>query len=90
MPDNCFVESFNRRLRDECLNEHLLRSYRLAREIIEDWRIDNNLHQPRTSLDGLTSNEFATRSAVSATPGKSPSRAVQNRVPRQYVNRANL
>ena len=64
MPDNCFVESFNRRLRDECLNEHLLRSYRLAREIIEDWRIDNTLPQPRTSLDGLTPNEFATRSAM--------------------------
>ena len=70
MQDNCFVESFNRRLRDECLNEHLLRSYRLAREIIEDWRIDNNLHQPRTSLDGLTPWEYHQRSVEHQTPNR--------------------
>lgn len=50
------------RLRDECLNEHLFRSYRHAREIIEDWRIDYNLYRPHTSLDGLTPNEFTIRS----------------------------
>jgi putative transposase len=61
---NGFVESFNGRLRDECLNEHLLTSYRHAREIIEDWRIDYNLNRPHTSLDGLTPNEFATRSTM--------------------------
>ncbi len=59
---NGFVESFNGRLRDECLNEHLFISYRHAREIIEDWRDDYNLNRPHTSLDGLTSNEFAPRS----------------------------
>ena len=37
---NGFVESFNGRLRDECLNEHLFRSYRHAREIIEEWRCE--------------------------------------------------
>lgn len=61
---NGFVESFNGRLRDECLNEHLFRSFRHAREIIEKWRIDYNLHRPHTSLDGLTPNEFATRSQL--------------------------
>ncbi len=61
---NGLVESFNGRLRDECLNEHLFRSYRHAREIIETWRIDYNLHRPHTSLDGLTLNEFATRFGV--------------------------
>ena len=59
---NGFVESFNGRLRDECLNEHLFCSFRYAREIIEDWRVDYNLHRPHTSLDGLTPNEFATLS----------------------------
>ena len=59
---NGFVESFNGRLRDECLNEHLFRSYRHARDIIEDWRRDYNLNRPHTSLDGLTPIEFATRS----------------------------
>tara|TARA_B100001109_G_C18805381_1_gene446952 strand:- start:27 stop:848 length:822 start_codon:yes stop_codon:yes gene_type:complete len=61
---NGFVESFNGRLRDECLNEHLFTSYRHAREIIEEWRIDYNLNRPHTSLDGLTPSEFATRSAM--------------------------
>jgi putative transposase len=49
---NGFVESFNGRLRDECLTEHLLRSYRHACDIIEDWRTDYDLNRP-TSLDGL-------------------------------------
>jgi putative transposase len=60
---NGFVESFNGRLRDECLNEHLFRSYRHARATIEDWRVDYNVNRPHTSLDGLTPLEYATRSA---------------------------
>jgi len=59
---NGFVESFNGRLRDECLDEHLFRSFTHAREIIENWRCDYNLKRPHTSLDGLTPKEFATRS----------------------------
>jgi putative transposase len=59
---NGFVESFNGRLRDECLNEHLFTSYQHARKIIEAWRMDYNLNRPHTSLNGLTPNEFATRS----------------------------
>jgi putative transposase len=37
---NGFVESFNGRLRDECLNEHLFTSLKEARKIIEEWRTD--------------------------------------------------
>lgn len=59
---NGLVESFNGRFRDECLNEHLFASYRHAREIIENWRLDYNLNRPHTSLDGLTPHQFATRS----------------------------
>ena len=58
---NGFVESFNGRLRDECLNEHLFRSLRDAKQIIEDWRIDYNTHRPHTSLGGFTPREFANR-----------------------------
>jgi len=58
---NGFVESFNGRLRDECLNEHLFSSYRQAQHVIEEWRIDYNQNRPHTSLDGLAPNEFATR-----------------------------
>jgi putative transposase len=59
---NAFVESFNGRLRDECLNEHLFHGLRGAREIVEDWRADYNAARPHTSLGGLTPTEFATRS----------------------------
>jgi putative transposase len=59
---NAFAESFIGRLRDECLNEHLFRSVRHAREIIEEWRIDYNHARPHTSLQGLTPAEFAKRS----------------------------
>ena len=36
---NAYVESFNGRLRDECLNEHLFANLSEARQIIEAWRI---------------------------------------------------
>jgi putative transposase len=58
---NGFVESFNGRFRDECLNEHLFSSLASARRIIEAWRIDYNTERPHTSLDGLTPAAFATR-----------------------------
>ena len=58
---NGFIESFNGRLRDECLNEHLFSNLAQAREIIEAWRIDYNTKRPHTSLGGLTPTEFATR-----------------------------
>lgn len=58
---NGFVESFNGRFRDECLNEHLFSSLAAARRIIEAWRIDYNTARPHTSLDGLTPAAFATR-----------------------------
>ncbi len=59
---NGFVESFNGRLRDECLNEHLFTSYKHARNIIEEWRADYNHNRPHSSLNWLTPIEFATRS----------------------------
>ncbi len=58
---NGFIESFNGRLRDECLNEHLFRNLKEAIDIIEAWRIDYNTARPHTSLGGLTPAEFATR-----------------------------
>ena len=39
---NCLVESFKGRFRDECPNEHWFLSMRPAREVIESWRIKNN------------------------------------------------
>ena len=59
---NGFVESFNGRLRDEYLNEHLFSSYAQAQRIIETWRNDYNHNRPHTSLNGLTPIEFVNRS----------------------------
>jgi len=56
--DNSFIESFNGRFRDECLNDHWFVSLDEARKIIEDWRIDYNNERPHTSLGNLTPEEF--------------------------------
>jgi putative transposase len=56
--ENAFIESFNGRLRDECLNVHQFASLAEAQAIIEAWRVDYNLHRPHSSLGHLTPNEF--------------------------------
>jgi putative transposase len=56
---NAFIESFNSRLRDECLNEHVFLSLAEARETIEAWRHDYNHLRPHSSLGALTPTEFA-------------------------------
>ncbi len=56
--ENAFIESFNGRWRDECLNIHQFRSLEEARAIIEAWRLDYNQHRPHSSLGHLTPNEF--------------------------------
>ena len=56
---NAFVESFNSKLRDECLNEHVFLSLAEARETIEAWRHDYNHRRPHSSLGALTPAEFA-------------------------------
>lgn len=56
--ENAFIESFNGRLRDECLNEHWFVSLQDAREKIEAWRLDYNGSRPHSSLGHLTPEEF--------------------------------
>ena len=48
--ENNFIESFNGRLRDECLNTHLFWSIEDACEKIEAWRVDDNTERPHTAL----------------------------------------
>jgi putative transposase len=67
---NGLVESFNGRLRDECLNEHLFESLRHARVLIAAWRHDYNHNRPHTSLDGLTPIEFHNRSTMDQNPNR--------------------
>lgn len=58
--ENAFIESFNSRFRDECLNEHVFRSLEDAKRKIESWRKEdyNELH-PHSSLGMKSPNEFA-------------------------------
>ena len=58
---NAYVESFNGRFRDECLNEHWFLSMRHAREVIATWRQEYNEERPHSSLDDQTPKEFAER-----------------------------
>jgi len=63
---NAYVESFNSRLRDECLNEHWFTSLEHARAVIETWRCEYNEQRPKKSLGGLTPAEYAKQLAVKA------------------------
>jgi putative transposase len=60
--ENAFIESFNGRLRDECLNSHWFRSLREARRDIELWRLDYNQVRPHSRLGDLPPEVFAARS----------------------------
>jgi putative transposase len=55
---NAYVESFNGRLRDECLNEHWFFSLSQARETIETWRVDYNAVRPHSALGDVPPEEF--------------------------------
>jgi len=57
--ENAYIESFNGKFRDECLNEHWFISMAHARQVIEAWRIEYNTEQTHSSLDDLTPEEFA-------------------------------
>ena len=57
--ENAYIESFNGRLRDECLNGNEFLSLREAQNIIESWREDYNDKRPHGSLGHLTPTEFA-------------------------------
>ena len=56
---NAFIESFNGRLRDECLNETLFTSLAHARAVLNVWKEDYNHVRPHTSLGGITPAEAA-------------------------------
>jgi putative transposase len=56
---NSFIESFNGRFRDECLNANWFENLADARRKIEAWRVDYNQHRPHSSLAYRTPEEFA-------------------------------
>jgi len=63
--ENGYIESFNGRLRDECLNVHLFFGLDDARQKLEAWRMDYNTTRPHRSLGQMTPTEYvATRSGL--------------------------
>jgi putative transposase len=63
---NAYIESFNGRFRDECLNEHVFRNLAHARAVIAQWRSDYNVERPHSSLNYETPREFAARCRAQA------------------------
>lgn len=61
--ENAYVESFNGKFRDECLNEHWFVSLADAQAVIEAWRIDYNTVRPHSSIGDVTPEQFARASA---------------------------
>jgi putative transposase len=76
--ENAFVESFNGRFRDECLNQHWFVSLPDAQQIITAWRQDYNQVRPHSSLGYLPPADFARElglqppTAASAPPPETP------------------
>jgi putative transposase len=68
--ENAYVESFNGKFRDECLNEHWFVSLADAKAIIEVWRVDYNTVRPHGSLGQLT------RRPTPQPPARTPSQGV--------------
>ena len=66
--DNAAIESFNGRLRDECLNVHWFDSLEDASRKIERWRQDYNANHTHRAVKGLSPNEYA-RQAMSPAAG---------------------
>jgi putative transposase len=70
--ENCFIESFNGRLRDECLNESWFVDLRDAQRTIEMWRVEYNVARPHSGLANRTPAEF-TRALAENRPPHLPS-----------------
>lgn len=69
---NAYIESFNGRLRDECLNENWFLNLHHARVLIEAWRREYNEERPKKALGGLTPAAYARQlamNAVTVSPG---------------------
>lgn len=69
---NAYIESFNGRLRDECLNEHWFTSLLHAQVEIEKWRREYNEERPKRALGGMTPGAYAKQLAektITVNPG---------------------
>ena len=66
--ENGYIESFNDKFRDECLNMEVFKNGNEAREVIEAWRHEYNEFRPHSSLNYQTPSEFAAQCRNSGPP----------------------
>ena len=59
LSENGYIESFNGKFRDECLNLHWFLDLEDARLTIEEWRFDCNRARPHSALGCLTPLEYS-------------------------------
>jgi putative transposase len=76
--ENAYVESFNGRLRDECLNEHWFLTLTHAQTAIEAWRVEYNSERPHSALRYLTPAQFAATHAARLTAGSVQTKTENN------------
>jgi len=67
--ENAYVESFNGKFRDECLNEHWFVSLAEAKTVIEAWRVDYNTVRPHHSLGQQTPTAYAAAACAGPAAG---------------------
>lgn len=70
--ENPYIESFNGKFRDECLNREVFASGAEARAVIDAWRIEYNTQRPHSSLGYLTPAEFRESSRQASTGSRLP------------------
>ena len=70
--DNVMVESFNGKLRQECLNQHWFKRLGDAKDKVEAWRRDYNEVRPHSAPDGRTPHEFALQADLKASLQSNP------------------
>jgi len=71
--DNAFIEAFNSRFRQECLNEHWFLSMEDAQAKVNGWREDYNRQRPHSALGQVPPAEYAARCAATASATPRPS-----------------
>jgi putative transposase len=69
--ENAFIESFNGRLRDECLNAHVFGSTSEAQQVLDTWREDYNHVRPHSALQDRTPAEMGAMWVDSREPRES-------------------
>ena len=69
---NGYIESFNGKFRDECLNEHWFTSLAQSRDVIAEWRRDYNQVRPHSSCGRIPPAQFAANHRTQTNPTAVP------------------